>query len=112
MDAEQSTVVGSFMGGEICELCGIVSQPEAVETHHIIPTEITSPAGISDSATAALCRNCHQEVHAWYSKKVLDLAYDPANKRFRAKSPAEMVKEYEAAYRIFTQYKKERPKGL
>ena len=94
------------MGGETCELCGYVSQLWAIETHHIVPKELTSQAGMPDSATVTLCNNCHREVHAWYSKKVFDMTYDPATKRFRPKSVVEMVKEYEVAYRVFTQYKK------
>ncbi len=94
------------MGGETCKLCGYVSQLWAIETHHIVPKELTSEAGMPDSATITLCGNCHREVHTWYSKKVFDMTYDPATKRFRPKSVVEMVKEYEVAYRVFTQYKK------
>ena len=93
------------MGGETCELCGYVSQLWALETHHIVPKELTSEAGMPDSATVTLCSNCHREVHAWYSKTVFDMTYDPATKQFRTKSLVEMVKEHEAAYRVFAQYK-------
>ena len=94
------------MTGETCELCGHVSQLWALETHHIIPKELTSQAGIPDSVTATLCSNCHREVHTWYSKKVLDVTYDSATKRFKPKTFAKMVKEYEAAYKLFAQYKR------
>lgn len=94
------------MGGETCELCEYVSQLGAIEAHHIVPKELTSQAGMPDSATVALCSNCHREVHTWYSKKVFDMTYDTITKRFRSRSVVEMVKEYEAAYRVFAEYKK------
>jgi len=94
------------MGKETCELCGYRSQLGAIEKHYIVPKELTSQAGVPDSATVTLCSNCHREVHTWYSKKVFDMAYAPTTKRFRPKSLVEMVKEYEAAYRIFDKYKK------
>lgn len=101
---------GDVMGKETCELCGYRSQLEAIEKHHIVPKELTSPAGMPDSATVTLCGNCHREVHDWYSKRVFDMTYDTMTKRFKLKSLAEMVKEYEAAYRLFAEYKKRQPK--
>ena len=98
------------MGGETCELCGHVSQLWAIETHHIVPKELTSQAGIPDSATVTLCSNCHREVHTWYSKRVFDMTYDTMAKRFRPRSSVEMVKEYEAAYKAFAEYKKSQRK--
>lgn len=95
------------MGGETCELCGYVGQLRAIETHHIIPRELTSQAAMPDSATVALCSNCHREVHDWYAKKVFDLTYDSMPKRFRSKSSVEMIKEYEAVYKVFARYKRE-----
>jgi len=94
------------MGGERCELCGHVGKLGAAATHRIVPREFTSQAGMPDSATVPLCRNCRREVHAWYSKKVFGMAYDATLKRFRPRSSAEMVKEYEAVYRVFARYKK------
>ena len=94
------------MGGETCELCGYAGQHWTAETHHIIPKEITSPAGMPDSATVTLCSNCHREVHTWYANKVFDLTYDSMSKRFRPRSKAEMAKEYRVAYRVFAKYKK------
>ena len=94
------------MGGETCELCGNAGKLGAIETHHIVPKELTSQAETPDSATVTLCSNCHKEVHTWYSKKVFDMTYDTAAKRFRPRSLVEMVKEYEVAYRLFAEYKK------
>ena len=94
------------MGRETCELCGYESQPGAIETHHIVPRELTSEAGIPDSAMVNLCPNCHREVHDWYNQKVFDQTYDTMAKRFRTKSLTEMVKEYEIAYRVFATYKR------
>ena len=98
------------MGGERCELCGDTGQLRGIETHHIVPQELTSPAGMPDSATVRLCPNCHQEVHTWYSKKIFDQAYNTMNQRFERKPLVEMVKEYEAAYKVFAEYKKGQPK--
>lgn len=89
-----------------CELCGNISQLGAIKMHHIVPREVTGQAGISDSATARLCHNCHQEVNAWYTRKVSVMAYDSKNKRFQPRSLEEMVKEYETTYRAFAEYKK------
>ncbi len=94
------------MDEAVCELCGSISQLEALEIHHIVPVEFTEPAGISRPATASLCLNCHQEVHKWYDKNVSTVAYSPEAQRFGHKSPDAMAKEYEGAYRVFTQYKK------
>ena len=93
------------MGGETCKLCGCVSQLWAIETHHIVPKELTSQAEIPPSATVTLCSNCHREVHAWYSKRIFDMTYDTMAKRFKPRSLVEMVKEYEAAYKAFAEYK-------
>ena len=95
------------MGGETCELCGgYVRQLKAIETHHIVPKELTSQAEVPDSATVTLCSNCHREVHTWYTKKIFDQTYDSMTKRFKPKSLVEMVKEYETAYRVFAKYKR------
>ncbi len=94
------------MEGEACELCGNVSQLGATLVRHIVPREVTEQAGMPDSATVNLCSNCQKELDTWYSKKVFDMAYNPETKRFSPKSPAEMVKEYEAVCRAFAEYKK------
>ena len=94
------------MGKETCEFCGCRSELGTIEKHHIVPTKVTEQAGVPESATIGLCSNCHREVHTWYSENVFDMAYNPEIKRFRQKSPVEMVKEYEAAYRVFAAYKK------
>jgi len=100
------------MGKEICELCGYRSEPRTIEKHHIVPTKVTELAGMPESAIVRLCSNCHKEVHTWYSENVFDMAYDPGIKRFRQRSPVEMVKEYEAAYRVFAAYKKGAARGF
>lgn len=94
------------MDEAVCELCGNTSQPDATEIHHIVPLEVTEQAGMPGSATTILCCNCHQAVHDWYAKNISDMAYDPYTKRFAPKPLVEMAKEYEAAYRVFAQYKK------
>jgi len=98
------------MGKETCELCGRKSELETIEKHHVVPVEVTEQAGMPESRVVELCCNCHRELHKWYSIKVADMAYDTQIKRFRAKSGVEMVKEYEAAYKVFAEYKKGRRK--
>ena len=94
------------MGKETCELCGYRIEPGAVEKHHTVPTKITEQAGMPESISVILCSKCHREVHTWYSENVFDMTYDSQTKRFKQKSMVEMVKEYEAAYRVFAAYKK------
>ncbi len=94
------------MAGVTCELCGCRIELKAVEKHHIVPTNVTEQAGMLESATIKLCSNCHKEVHTWYSVNVFDMAYDLRTKRFQQKSLNELVKEYEAAYKVFVAYKK------
>ena len=93
------------MGEGACELCGKISRREALEVHHIVPEEITSQPGIRPSATADLCQNCQREIHDWYAKKVSTTSFDPNSKRFKPKPATEMVREYEAAYRVLATYK-------
>ena len=94
------------MRKETCELCGYQGEPEAIEKHHIVPRMVTEQAGIPESATMRLCSNCQREVDIWYSQHVSDMAYDPGTKQFKQKSANELVKEYEAAYKVFATYKR------
>ncbi len=94
------------MEKETCELCGYRSDLVTIETHHIVPTKVTGQAGMPESATVRLCRNCHSEVHTWYSQNVFDIAYDPGTKQFEQKSLVKIVKEYEASYKMFAAYKR------
>jgi len=96
--------------GETCEACGYVSHLGAVARHHLIPQSVTKQAGMPESATVSLCCNCHFELHTWYRIKNVDMVYDPAAMRFRAKTWNEMVKEYESAFRAFKKYKGEQRK--
>lgn len=89
---------------EICDVCEREVDATAVTIHRIVPEGITKEAGISDSETVRLCINCRDDIHAWYLNRVLSETYDWGIKRFRPKSPTEMVKEYEAAYRAFVRY--------
>jgi len=44
---------------EICEICGCVTGPGAIEQHHIVPTQVTKQAGVPGSACVNLCHNCY-----------------------------------------------------
>ena len=93
-----------------CEICGNRIEPGYIERHHVVPTHITEKAGLSELPILRLCRNCHREVHTWYSAKVSGMTYDPGTKRFRTKPWLEMVKEYEYAFNSFMEGKKKRTK--
>jgi hypothetical protein len=94
------------MEKKACQLCGGEVEPEAVVKHYVVPKEIMEQAGIQRSKIVRLCPNCYEELQRWYTAKVADMTYDTEIKRFRAKSPLEMVKEYKIAYQRFARYKK------
>lgn len=94
------------MRKEGCELCGSRVDPGHIERHHVVPTHVTGQAGLPESQTLRLCRDCHREVHAWYSARVSDTAYDIKTKRFRTRSWLEMAKEYNSAFDSYMKYKK------
>ena len=93
-------------GKEACHVCKREVYAEAITTCHIVPVKFNKKAGISDSETVRLCVNCGDDLRAWYQKRVSNTTYDWGIKRFRPKSPIEMVKEYEAAYRAFVRYQR------
>jgi hypothetical protein len=96
------------MGKRTCELCGHEIELEATEEYHIVPGGVREQAGIQNSRAVRLCPNCHDELLKWYSARVATTIYDAKMKRFKAKPPLEMAKEYEAAYRMFAEYKNRR----
>ena len=98
------------MGRESCELCGYRGEPRLIEKRHVVPIEVTERAGVPESRIITLCPNCHRELNKWYSIKVADVGYDTKTNKFRAKSPPEMVREYEFAFNIFVKYKREQKK--
>jgi hypothetical protein len=93
------------MTRKVCEACGYRGEARAIVEQRVIPQDIAEEAGISDSGKVTLCNNCRNELYIWYSRKVSTMVYDPGTKRFRYRLPAEMAKEYEAAYRAFIEYK-------
>jgi len=95
---------------DICEFCGYKDELGTVKKYHIFPQEIMEEAGIKRSKIMKLCSNCQQELNKWYSTNVSKMTYDTRMKRFRAKSPQEMIKEYEIAYQSFSRYKMEQQK--
>lgn len=94
------------MAEKTCQLCGCEVELKSIERHHVVPREIAEQAGIRRSKIVRLCPDCRQELQRWYEAKVADMTYDTKFKRFRGRSPLEMVKEYEMAYRLFARYKK------
>jgi hypothetical protein len=98
------------MQREICELCRYQGELGTIKKYYVIPQEITEKAGLKRIKIIKLCPNCQSELSKWYSTNISDITYDTRTQRFRAKSPKEMVKEYEVAYQAFTRYKKEQQK--
>lgn len=94
------------MERKICEICGCMVNSGDLVIHRIVPKEVARQAGILDTRTVVLCINCSNQVQTWYNKKVYSMRYDVDTNRFIPKSPTDMVKEYEAAYRAFAAYKK------
>jgi 5-methylcytosine-specific restriction endonuclease McrA len=93
---------------ETCKVCNNVVDPDDMEKHHIVPKNVTDEAGIPESQAVRLCSDCHEAVHNWYTARVHHTEYDPDTKRFRAKSSLEMVREYQAAFTAFVNYKNAR----
>ncbi len=98
------------MRKERCELCGYRIEPGCIERHHVVPTHVTEQAGLPESQTLRLCRNCHREVHLWYSDNVTDVAYNPEYKRFITRSLLEMAKEYDSVFNSYMKHKKKQTK--
>ena len=95
------------MGNKTCQICASQSRLGALETHHIVPTEITEQADMPYSETVELCSICHQELLAWCSTRVTHVTYDPAIKMFKNIPPAEIVKSYQTAFETFVKHKRE-----
>ena len=91
-----------------CSTCGQIVNSKDVVIHRMIPERIAIQAGIYDFRTAVLCPNCSNEVQDWYEKRVYVVSYDNNTKRFLPRSPADIVKEYEAVFRAFEAYKNKR----
>ena len=88
-----------------CQICGQRRNSEQIETHHIVPTEISEEGGTAESQTVELCDECHRDAHSWYRGRVARTAYDEDTKHFNAKSPLEMVREYQTAFDSFVAFK-------
>lgn len=101
-------VESGAMEKKTCDICGHAVNTEDVVVHRIIPEEAARQAGIFDFRTATLCPDCSNEVQIWYGKRVYSVSYEDSTKRFMPKSPSDIVKEYEAAYRAFAAYKNRR----
>ena len=90
-----------------CELCRHEVELGVIEKHYIVPEEVREQAGIQGGEKIVrLCPNCSQELDRWNLTKVSDSTYDTTTKRFRDKTPREIAKEYEFAYKLFAQHKK------
>jgi hypothetical protein len=97
---------GDAMGRKKCEICGRARNSGDLVIHQIVPEEVVARAEISDLKTAVLCVDCRNELQAWYNQKVFSVSYQEKVKRFVPMTPAELVKEYQAAYKTFAARKK------
>ena len=95
-----------------CEVCGYQSERRDIKKYDVVPSAIMREVGRKRSIKILLCNNCHEEFDELCSKVIADMTYDTCAKRFKPKSPQEMVKEYEIAYQRFSRYKKEQQKKL
>jgi len=89
-----------------CEICGREGKPEDLVIYRIVPEEVAKQAGVIDLRTALLCFTCGSEIQDWYRKRVFNMIYDTLTLQFIPKSPTEIIKEYETAYKAFVAYKK------
>ncbi|MEE9400130.1 MAG: hypothetical protein V3V23_07665 [Dehalococcoidales bacterium] len=94
------------MGRKKCEICGHARNSGDLVIHEIVPEEVVARAGMSDLKTAVLCVDCRNELQAWYNQKVFRVSYREKVKRFVPMTPAELAKEYQAAYEAFAARKK------
>lgn len=89
-----------------CELCRHEVELGVIQKHYIVPEEVRGQAGIQRGEIVRLCPSCSQELNRWNLTKVSDSIYNTTTKRFRDKTPREIAREYEVAYKLFAQYKK------
>ncbi len=90
----------------VCQLCGSEVDSRSIEKHYVVPKEIMEQARMRRAKIIRLCPKCNTELRNWYNAKIATTTYDTQIKQFRARLPAEMVKEYEGAYNRFAKYKK------
>ena len=89
-----------------CEICGYEDEPGTLKKYHIIPQEIIEQAGVTRTRVRKLCQTCQDDLNKWYATNISEITYDTAMQRFRNKSPKEILREYEVAFRSFTRHKR------
>jgi len=100
------------MGMDICEGCGREIEPRNAVRKHIIPDEVAESFGIPDTRPIILCSKCSTQLYDWYHKRVSTAVYDDKIQQFRARTPAEILKEYESVFNSFVKYKRGRQKRI
>lgn len=93
----------------LCDACGCEDTADVIRKFHVTPQIIIEEAAVKQTITVKLCQNCRKDIEKWYTN-ISSTTYDSRNKRFRDKTPLEMVREYENAFNSFTRYKKEQQK--
>jgi hypothetical protein len=89
---------------KLCEFCRTSYPSRRLIHHHIVPEDIAQKVGLINNRTIELCFSCHRSLHQWNAKNVSWVRYQSEAKRHRAKSLAEVAKEYESTYMDFVEY--------
>ena len=87
-----------------CEICRTSYPSRRLIDHHIVPEDIVQKASLPRDRTIELCFSCHRSLHNWNAHNVSWVRHESEAKRHRAKSLAEVAKEYESAYSSFIEY--------
>jgi hypothetical protein len=63
-----------------------------------VPEDIVAKTGLTRDRVVELCFSCHRALHNWNKRNVSWLFYDEKTRRRRARSLAEVAREYESGY--------------
>ena len=62
-----------------------------------------------NSRAVTICLECSHKLPTWYRKMVSTITYNDNKQHFRDKTPNELIKEYEAAFESFSNFKRRTP---
>lgn len=81
-----------------CEFCQKSHPATHMIKHHIVPEDIVVKVGLERDRIVELCFSCHRALHNWNNRNVSWVYHDEKTRRHKAKSLAEIAREYESAY--------------
>jgi len=87
-----------------CEFCRASRPSPCLIEHHIVPEDMVQKTRLMKDRTVALCFTCHRALHKWNAHNVSWVRHESEARRQKAKTLAEVAKEYESAYRNFIEY--------